>query len=51
METGSPLRAVLGTASDPCVFTPYAACPPPPAQNRLSVAIEAGEKMYLAETG
>ena len=34
----------------PCVFTPYAACPLPPAQNRLSVAIEAGEKMYLAET-
>ncbi len=35
----------------PCVFTPYAACPLPPAQNRLSVAIEAGEKMYLGETG
>ncbi len=35
----------------PCVFTPYAACPLPPTQNRLSVAIEAGEKMYLGETG
>ena len=30
----------------PCVFTPHAACPLPPAKNRLRVAIEAGEKMY-----
>jgi uncharacterized protein (DUF1684 family) len=27
----------------PCGFTPYATCPLPPAQNRLSIAIEAGE--------
>lgn len=30
----------------PCAFTPYATCPLPPASNRLSVAIEAGEKKY-----
>src|SRR5215813_4241885 len=30
----------------PCVFTPYATCPLPPKQNRLSVRIEAGEKTY-----
>lgn len=30
----------------PCVFTPYATCPLPPQMNRLSVAIEAGEKKY-----
>jgi uncharacterized protein (DUF1684 family) len=30
----------------PCVFTPYATCPLPPAQNKLPVRIEAGEKMY-----
>jgi hypothetical protein len=30
----------------PCVFTPYATCPLPPRQNKLPVAIEAGEKMY-----
>jgi uncharacterized protein (DUF1684 family) len=30
----------------PCVFTPYATCPLPPAQNRLPVRIEAGEKEY-----
>jgi hypothetical protein len=30
----------------PCVFTPYATCPLPPAQNRLTIRIEAGEKSY-----
>jgi uncharacterized protein (DUF1684 family) len=30
----------------PCAFTPYATCPLPPKQNRLAVAIEAGEKKY-----
>ena len=30
----------------PCVFTPYATCPIPPAQNILPFAVTAGEKMY-----
>ena len=30
--------------SPPCAFTPYAACPLAPAQNRLPVRVEAGEK-------
>ncbi|HEX2163912.1 MAG TPA: DUF1684 domain-containing protein [Thermoanaerobaculia bacterium] len=30
----------------PCAFTPFATCPLPPRQNRLEVAIEAGEKTY-----
>ena len=30
----------------PCVFTPYATCPLPIAQNVLPVRIEAGEKMW-----
>jgi uncharacterized protein len=30
----------------PCAFTPYATCPLPPAENRLAVKIEAGEKKY-----
>ncbi len=30
----------------PCAFTPYATCPLPPPQNRLPVAIPAGEKRY-----
>jgi uncharacterized protein (DUF1684 family) len=33
----------------PCVFTPYATCPLPPPQNRLSIRIEAGEKSYRHE--
>jgi len=28
----------------PCVFSPYATCPLPPAQNRLAIRIEAGER-------
>jgi uncharacterized protein (DUF1684 family) len=30
----------------PCAYTPYATCPLPPEQNRLDVAIAAGEKRY-----
>ena len=30
----------------PCAFTPYATCPLPPRQNRLTVRIEAGEMRY-----
>jgi uncharacterized protein (DUF1684 family) len=30
----------------PCAFTAFATCPLPPKQNRLSIAIEAGEKNY-----
>jgi uncharacterized protein (DUF1684 family) len=30
----------------PCAFTPYATCPLPPSQNRLSIAIPAGERRY-----
>jgi uncharacterized protein (DUF1684 family) len=30
----------------PCVFSPYATCPLPPPQNKLSLRIEAGEKDY-----
>lgn len=30
----------------PCAFTPFATCPLPPASNRLSLAVGAGEKAY-----
>ncbi len=30
----------------PCVFTDFATCPLPPPQNRLAVAVTAGEQMY-----
>jgi uncharacterized protein (DUF1684 family) len=35
----------------PCVFSPYATCPLPWPANRLSVRIEAGERMYAAAHG
>jgi uncharacterized protein (DUF1684 family) len=31
--------------SPPCAFTPFATCPLPPPQNRLAIAIEAGERL------
>ena len=30
----------------PCAFTPYATCPLPPPQNRLNLAVTAGEQAY-----
>ncbi len=30
----------------PCAFTAFSTCPQPPAQNRMSVAVQAGEKTY-----
>jgi uncharacterized protein (DUF1684 family) len=30
----------------PCAFTAFATCPLPPAQNKLAIAIEAGEKNF-----
>lgn len=30
----------------PCVFTDYATCPLPPTQNKLPLAVTAGEKVY-----
>jgi uncharacterized protein len=33
----------------PCAYNPYTTCPLPPPQNRLKVAIRAGEKAYHSE--
>ena len=35
----------------PCAFTPFATCPLPPPQNRLPIAVEAGEKSYGKHQG
>ena len=35
----------------PCAFTPYATCPLPPKENRLNIAVEAGEKKYTGPGG
>jgi uncharacterized protein (DUF1684 family) len=37
------------TQNPPCAYTAYATCPLPPQQNRLSLAIPAGEKRYREE--
>lgn len=34
----------------PCAFTPFATCPLPPPENRLDLAIQAGEKTYAHAT-
>jgi len=33
----------------PCAFTPFATCPLPPKENRLPLAVTAGEKKYRGE--
>jgi len=33
----------------PCAFTPFATCPLPPNENRLPIAVTAGEKKYRRE--
>lgn len=35
----------------PCAFTAYATCPLPPPQNRLPMAVTAGEKRYQGPSG
>jgi len=35
----------------PCVFTQFATCPLPPAENRLDLLVDAGEKMYTGPVG
>lgn len=35
----------------PCAYSPYTACPLPPPENRLAVAIEAGEKRFPTDNG
>ncbi|WP_233625479.1 DUF1684 domain-containing protein [Actinoplanes sp. ATCC 53533] len=31
----------------PCAYTEFATCPLPPAENRLPIAVEAGEQIPL----
>jgi uncharacterized protein len=56
LSTGLPSNGISAPGSltidfnqlynPPCAYTPYATCPLPPEQNRLPVAIEAGEQRY-----
>jgi uncharacterized protein (DUF1684 family) len=44
-EGGGVLLDFNRAVNLPCAFTDFATCPLPPAENRLPVAVEAGEKM------
>jgi uncharacterized protein (DUF1684 family) len=38
-------------SNPPCAYSPFTTCPLPPAENRLAVAIEAGEKRFPTGRG
>jgi uncharacterized protein (DUF1684 family) len=38
-------------SNPPCAYSPFTTCPLPPAENRLAVAIEAGEKQFPTGRG
>jgi uncharacterized protein (DUF1684 family) len=51
LETGPPKdgKVVIDfnlAYNPPCAFTAFATCPLPPAQNKLALRVEAGEKKY-----
>lgn len=48
-KSGSVILDFNKAYNPPCVFTPYATCPLPPPENRLSIPIEAGELMYKGQ--
>jgi uncharacterized protein (DUF1684 family) len=45
-KDGSVILDFNKAINPPCAFTAYATCPLPPPQNRLTLAITAGEKKY-----
>lgn len=48
LSEGAPVTIDFNMAyNPPCVFTDYATCPLPPPDNRLKLAVEAGEKTYI----
>jgi uncharacterized protein len=46
-RNGTVLLDFNKAENPPCAFTAYATCPLPPPQNRLALAITAGEKKYI----
>lgn len=45
-EDGTVVADFNKAYNPPCVFTPYATCPLPPADNRLTFGVGAGEKSF-----
>ncbi len=55
LETGPPKdgKVVIDfnlAYNPPCAFTAFATCPLPPAQNKLALRVEAGEKKYAGHS-
>lgn len=48
-EDGKVVLDFNRAINPPCAFTPFATCPLPPEENRLPIAITAGEKDYAGE--
>ena len=48
-STGETIIEFNKAYNPPCSCTPYATCPLPPEQNRLPIAVSAGEKRYRGE--
>jgi uncharacterized protein (DUF1684 family) len=46
VENGKVVVDFNFAQNPPCAYNPYTTCPLPPPQNRLGIAIEAGEKKY-----
>jgi uncharacterized protein (DUF1684 family) len=38
-------------SNPPCAYSPFTVCPTPPPENRLHVAVEAGEKRHPTANG
>ena len=48
-ESGMTVVDFNRAYNPPCVFTQYATCLLPPSQNRMEVAVRAGERAYEAK--
>lgn len=48
-EDGKVVLDFNRAINPPCAFTPFATCPLPPEENRLPIAVTAGEKDYAGE--
>jgi len=48
-STGYTILDFNKAINPPCAFTEFATCPLPPPQNRLALAVKAGEKRYKKE--
>jgi hypothetical protein len=50
-EDGTVILDFNQATNLPCAYTQFATCPLPPAENRLPVAVEAGEQIPYEAKG